>query len=49
MSNIGVIHEDCVGFGDGTGFEVLSETDQEKVEKYKEFQPLNEKKETEEK
>ena len=31
MSEIGVIHEDCAGFGDGLGFQVLSEEDHTKT------------------
>ncbi len=31
MGNIGVIHEDVVGFGDGKGFQVLNEEDKNKV------------------
>lgn len=32
MGNIGVIHEDVCGFGDGLGFQALNEADNEKLE-----------------
>ena len=33
MSEVGVIHEDCSGFGDGLGFNVLNESEKERVSK----------------
>lgn len=37
---VGVIHEDCAGFGDGFGFNVLNESEKEK---FSNQQALNEK------
>ena len=31
MADIGVIHEDCAGFGDGLGFQTLNEEDHTKM------------------
>ena len=47
---VGVIHEDCAGFGDGLGFQALNEEDSAKAEVTKsDIKPLNEEKKEEEK
>lgn len=42
---IGIIHEDCAGFGDGLGFNTLNEEEKEKISKQ---QALNENNKSEE-
>lgn len=42
---VGVIHEDCAGFGDGFGFNILNESEKEKFSKQ---QALNENNDSEE-